>query len=328
MSNTEFELVGHELETPLVSAAGSVNGTNEEVILREVEALAKTAIGAITVGSFTVPRQEGNESKFGNPVYWHNPETGTTYNSMGLPNIGLAAARQLLPDIIAIGNEYGKPIIVSVSPTSGPESGGDTFTQVQKLVYGMQVAGAEIIEINTSCPNVVTEDGRRKPILGYDVEGMNKLSAIMAPWVGDESEVGLKLPPYLDREQRLIIPRIADILNRDKNFGFVTTCNTIPNQVPIDEKGSPILSVPGGAGGMSGPSTREVGREQLRVWRDALSSDIDVISTLGVDGGRELAVRRILGATAAGGVTFLWEQENWGEAVTNLISDWVEAEQP
>ncbi len=68
----EYELSGYELESPLINAAGSVNGPDIERILHEVDVLASTGIGAITIGSFTVPRQEGNESKYGSPTYYHD----------------------------------------------------------------------------------------------------------------------------------------------------------------------------------------------------------------------------------------------------------------
>ena len=111
-----YELAGVELESPLVNAAGSVNGTNVETILREVEMLADTGVGAITGGSFTPSAQEGNAVKFGEPVYHHDPATAKTYNSMGLPNIGKDAAVELAPQVISHAN--GKPVIYSGSPTN------------------------------------------------------------------------------------------------------------------------------------------------------------------------------------------------------------------
>jgi dihydroorotate dehydrogenase len=138
MPNPNFKLVTTEIETPLVNAAGSINGTSSELILREVETLADTAIGAITVGSFTVPEQLDNEVKFGSPTYYHDRETGSTYNSMGLPNIGLDAAKRLMPEVISRAWDKGKPVIASVSPTqSSPENGGNAFEQVKQLVEGL-----------------------------------------------------------------------------------------------------------------------------------------------------------------------------------------------
>lgn len=48
---------------------------------------------------------------------------------------------------------------------------------------------------------------------------------------------------------------------------------------------------------------------------------------MGVDSGKEISVRRQLGASAAGGVTFLWESDNWGRAVSDIIGNWVDEEE-
>lgn len=323
---TDYKLAGHTIETPLVNAAGSINGTNPELILQEISTLADTAIGAITVGSFTVLPQAGNEAAFGGPVYYHDHTTGATYNSMGLPNIGVEAAKKLMPEILARAHDRGKPVIVSVSPTQATRQIGDPFEQIVRLVYEMQLADVDFIEVNTSCPNVVTAGGGRKPMLGYDLEGMHELVNRIAPWSGTiDSKVGVKLPPYMTDEEKAIVPPLAALFKKKRAFGFAVTANTIPNQIALDEAGNPILSVPEGKGGMSGPATKAVGREQLILWREELGDEIEIISTLGVDSGRELGMRRQLGASAASGVTFLWESNgNWGRAVTNVISDWIE----
>ena len=324
----DYELGGHELESPLINAAGSVNGTSPDLILREVTELAGTGIGAITVGSFTVPAQAGNEARFGAPVYYHDSATGATYNSMGLPNIGLAEATRLMPKIVAIAHERGKPVIANVSPTQPSAEIGDTFEQTVQLVGTLQGTGVDLIEVNTSCPNVVTTGGGRKPILGYDLEGMTRLVEQLEPLVEvGHTRIGVKLPPYLSEEELRIVPQLAQLFREHPVFEFIVTANTIPGQIPRGSTGEPILTVPGGAGGMSGATTREVGREQLRLWRAQMGSGIEVVSTLGVVDGRELAVRRQLGATAAGGVTFLWEADSLGRAVTDMLTQWTEAEE-
>lgn len=324
MKSTDYILAGCGLETPLINAAGSINGTNPELILREVEILASTAIGAITVGSFTVPPQEGNEAAYGAPVYYYDRETGATYNSMGLPNIGLQAAKKLMPEIVA--RARGKPVIASVSPVRSSAEVGDTYNQTIRLVYDMLLAGANLVEVNTSCPNII-EDDERKPILGYDLRGMEKLVAELAPWTGTRgSQVGVKLPPYISEDELAITPRLAEILLNKRVFSFVTTANTIPDKVPLDEHGEPILSVPKGRGGMSGPAAKQEGRRQLDIWHSLLNDEIEIVSTLGVDDGDELAYRCRHGASAAGGVTFLWQENNWGQAVTNMVTQWSDAQ--
>src|SRR5688572_14450336 len=126
-----YELAGQRLDSPLINAAGSINGTNPYRLLNEVDALGRTGIGAITVGSFTVPPQPGNELTYGEPVYYHDAEAGKTYNSMGLPNIGLAAAVELAPEIIRRAHAAGKPVILSGSPTNSPEHGSSVDQAVR-----------------------------------------------------------------------------------------------------------------------------------------------------------------------------------------------------
>jgi dihydroorotate dehydrogenase (NAD+) catalytic subunit len=316
-----FQLAGHELESPLVNAAGSINGVSVEGILREVNDLTQTGIGAITVGSFTVPPQAGNEARFGAPVYYYDAETRTTYNSMGLPNIGIEAAVRVSPALTARAHERGKIVIYSGSPTHAPEH-GNSIDQAARLAYDLLETDADLVEVNVSCPNIVTSSNSGTPILGYDLESMEALLTRLEAEVGNTGRLGLKLPPYLSTEGRLLVPQLAALIQRRHVFRFLVTSNTIPNQIPHHAGGRPILAVPEGKGGMSGPSTKEVGREQLVLWRQ--HTDLDMISTLGVDSGKELNHRLHLGANAAGGVTFLWQSTNWKATITKMLIELAE----
>ena len=323
MANAEYAIAGVELESPLLNAAGSINGPNAEGLLREVDLLASTGIGAITVGSFTIPRQGGNEAKYGSPTYYHDSVDGKTYNSMGLPNIGLEEALILAPAVVSRSHDKGKPIIFSGSPTVSPES-GSSIEQARRLVYELLQTGVDLVELNVSCPNVVTEGGGRKPIMGYDLESMAELVDLLASDVGEGQRVGVKLPPYVSDEEKLIIPDVAKILRAKNVFSFLVTANTIPNQTARNQDGTPILTVPNGAGGMSGPATKEVGREQLKMWHEQMGNRLDIVSALGVDSGQEVAVRRSLGAVAAEGVTFLWESDNWASQVSTVLHNYAD----
>ena len=48
--SAQYELSGYELDAPLLNAAGSLNGVSREGLLREVDLLADTGIGGITIG--------------------------------------------------------------------------------------------------------------------------------------------------------------------------------------------------------------------------------------------------------------------------------------
>jgi dihydroorotate dehydrogenase len=318
-------LAGYELASPLLNAAGSINGVNAELIVRDVDTLTQTGIGAITLGSFTVQPQAGNEVKYGLPIYHHDVMTGRTYNSMGLPNIGVDEAVRLAPLVVNRAHDQEKVVIYSGSPTNAPEECGSSVDQAVRLAYRFLSTDADLAELNVSCPNVVTESGDRKPIMGYDLESMAELVERLYDEVGDTGRLGLKLPPYLSPEDELLIPELARIIHGKRVFRFLTTSNTIPNQVALNNDNQPILAVPEGKGGMSGPATKEVGREQLVLWRQ--HTDLEIVSTLGVDSGREVKHRLDLGAVAAGGVTFLWQSSKWKDAVTKMLTELADVQQ-
>jgi hypothetical protein len=58
------------------------------------------------------------------------------------------------------------------------------------------------------------------------------------------------------------------------------------------------------------------------LWRQ--HTDLDIISTLGVDSGHEINCRLQLAANAVGGVTFLWQSSNWKVAVTEMLTGFAE----
>lgn len=327
MSNPNYELFGHQLESPLLNAAGSINRTNVEQIQREAAVLRRTGIGGITYGSFTIPAQEGNAARFGEPVYHYDPFRGETYNSMGLPNIGIEAAEKLLPEEISKAHDIGKIVIASVSPTiNSRENGGDSFAQTEQLVQRMLETDADIIEVNLSCPNVLNDGDTRKPILGYDSDSVHTVIDRLDSTVGRTGRLSVKVPPYMSLQQQRQLKAGAEAMKAKPVFRGVVTSNTVPDQIPLDKDRRAILTVPGGKAGMSGPATRQLGRDQTRLWRDELKGELEIVSTLGVIDGREVFARRQLGASAVGGVTFLWESNDWGKAVTRVLEEFSEFE--
>ena len=317
-SELEYHIAGVELESPLVNAAGSINGISEESILRDVSLLAATGIGAITVGSFTIHEQEGHAARYGEPVYHHDGKA--TYNSMGLPNIGMSRAIELAPSIIDAAGD--KPVIFSISPSVERDS---SAVQATQLAYEfLTQTDAKLVELNVGCPNIVTEKGSRKPVMGYDSESMVELLGLLGTALGKTDNLGLKLPPYITAEEQATAAEVATMLKESDVFSFLVTANTIPGQIPLNEKSRPILKAPEGKGGMSGPVTRHLGRVQLMMWIELMDNSIDIVSTLGVDSGEELAERMDLGAVAAGGVTMFWESNSWQDAVSRALYDFSE----
>jgi dihydroorotate dehydrogenase len=322
-----YQIAGREMEAPIINGAGSISGINIAEMLEHARTLAASPIGGIKIGSFTLEPSVGNEAQYGYPVYYHNSNRGETYNSMGLPNVGIEEAIRIIPEFKAIAQQNNKPLIVSVSPSSIGRESLESIDQIEAMTTPLINIGVDLIVINTSCPNIVVAKGDRKPIMGYDGESMYDLLEMLERVYGREAGIGLKLPPYMTTEQQSMIPGLAQYILHCEAVEFIITANTIPNQVPRDETGNNILSVPNGMGGMSGPATSGIGREQLELWLNHLHSKKDVVSMLGINSGKELAWRVNRGASAGGGVTFLWESDDWGSAVTNMLEEYIQYEE-
>ena len=313
-----YELAGYELATPLITAAGLINGPQANRLRRDVETLADTEVGAITVGSWTIERRLGNAALFGEPTDHYDHRTGEMTNALGLPNVGLDQGEQLVEPLKRQAGD--KPIIFSASPAEASQSAGDVIDQSQQLVRRLFAAGADLVELNVSCPNVVDQTGDRKPIMGHDPQTMDRLADSLDndPDAGHyRQRLGLKLPPYIGPEQRLARLAIGRSLSQGP-FGFLVVSNTIPNHRPVDSQGQPRLSVPGGFGGLSGPATKEEGQRQLELWRLNLPEK-PVVSTLGVFDGAEVANRLKAGADAVAMNCRFWQSRNWKRTVTEIL---------
>jgi len=317
------KLLGHELETPLINAAGLVNGSEVGGVLRDIETLASTSIGAITVGSFTVEPRMGNAHEYGHPVEDFNRDTGAMVNALGLPNIGIDEAARLVTDIRDAAGD--KQVIFSVSPVNSDENIGSPVEQSVHMVERLIYSGAALVELNVSCPNIVTESGDRKSIMGHDVETMDELVEALYDRPNHRDFVnilGIKLPPYLSVEELRAQQKVEFILS-DAPIGFLTTSNTIPGEKPVNEHGEPVLSVPKGVGGKSGPATMMEGRLQLALWNKS-APDLPIISTLGVYDGEEVAAREAMGATAVEMNTRLYRSRNWQATIAEVLDEYAQ----
>ena len=291
---------GYDVEVPFAPAAGVLNGANEELLEQQISDVIRSPAGVVIPGSFTWLGGLGNEGT----VYYHNKMTGQTANSMGLPNISGPRAAGLYPKWKEIGDFYGTPVMPSVSPGKGE----DPTKVLPDMVEMFVEAGAPAVEVNYSCPNKIDEQGGREPILGYDLEQMEEIDQEIVRRVGDAVVIDRKLPPYVG-EKRLLIPAAGEIFSHADGRVVLSMSNTLGGQQVLTERGDPA----GNLGGMSGPATREVGRDQLKQFKDILPKDIGTISCLGVDSGKEVFHRvDELEADLACGATVFIENETLG----------------
>jgi dihydroorotate dehydrogenase len=301
------ELAGYEIEVPFGPAAGVVNGPNLELLAERVKDCLRSPVSAGKFGSITWEGGPGNEGDYG-VVYYHNPVTGQTVNSMGLPNVGFHVAVREYPELRKFAEALGKPLVPSLSPGKGE----DPVMVLPRMAEGFAEAGAPAIEINYSCPNKITGEGAREPILAYDVEQMAEIDGEIVRVVGTGVAVIRKLAPYVG-EKKLLIPKVGELYAQAGGDVWLNLSNTIGGQRIPNEMGDPALKVPDNMGGMSGPYTAEMARDQLIRFKKILPAGIGVISCNGVIDGSEVFHRTDeLRADLTEGATVYFENERRG----------------
>ncbi|MFP4097953.1 MAG: dihydroorotate oxidase [Alphaproteobacteria bacterium] len=257
---------GMDLETCIFNASGPLCATE-----KELDAIGKSAAGAILAKSATLEYREGNPE----PRYYET-DWGSI-NSMGLPNEGYeyyAAYAQK-------AKAHNKPYIVSVSGM-GFE---DNTTMVEALADNEHV---DAIELNLSCPNVPG-----KPQAGYDFEQSRTL--LEKVFKVARQPLGVKLPPYFD------IPHfemMAEILN-DFPIAFATCINSIGNGLVVDpQKESVVIRPKHGFGGIGGDFAKPTALANVRQFYKLLKDDVAIIGVGGIKNGTDAFEHILCGASA------------------------------
>lgn len=305
MQEKDFEvsLAGLDLQHPIMNAAGTcrlIDGPEG------VEELAKSCVSAIMVGSITCEPRNGN----GGNVFWTSPDGQFSINANGLPNRGIEFYQRALPKMADVAHKANKLLFVSVAGFS-PEQYG-LLTQ-----KAFQV-GADIVELNLSCPNVWS-GGMQKVISCFDEDLLFATISEIINWVQEESRLGIKISPFSDY---FLLENIAGLLGNWRIIKFITVCNTFPNGFALDEKGKPVITFGDGYGGLSGPVLKPIALGQVKQLRAILPERIDIIGCGGIATGRDVADFLNAGATAVQvGTAFL----NGGVKVFDkILSEYVD----
>lgn len=307
----------YELESPLMNAGGVVKS------VEDVRIMAETGVGAVLAGSFTLEPREGN-SPNGEIVYYHSPETGATYNALGMPNKGLEAVSKDLPEMIRITHEYGKPFILNLAPVSFDPV--NEIKDMSEVLVRAEIEGIDAIELNGSCPNVVSDDGGRHAILSHNpdllAEVLHELSDISVNRLSVGSLI-VRISPFLKEEDALILAHQL----KETGVDVVSAFNTFSGGKPLDIRGYPILEVPRGEGGQSGALTAqeaEAQTEWLVAARVAAGANFEIIGSNGVTDALSMKKRLDIGAAAVSATTLFYESSSWGSAVNRVLSDFIE----
>lgn len=266
------ELCGLKLRNPVMLASGFLGASGE--LLKRV---ANTGVGALVTKSIGPEERRG----YPNPTVIE-PMTNVVLNAMGLPNPGY---KDFL-DEIAIAKEGGIPVIVSIF--------GSRPSEFALVASEMERAGADMIEINISCPH--PNRMRETRLIGQDPHVTRKV--LKSVRKAAEIPLIVKLSPN--------VTYITDFVGVALECGMDAICaiNTI-QALEID----PFLERPvlgNLVGGQSGPSIRCIALRkvadialylQRKMKKGELKKDIPIIGVGGIKDGQDAARFILAGST-------------------------------
>jgi len=308
--------IGHleGIESPWGNAGGVVK------TIEDVERMAHTGVGWIEDGSHVLGgKRLGNAwnpetEQFDRCVYNYDKSTVETTNALGMPGQGFDVAVEEVPKKVAISHTQDKKYILNVAPVSD-----DPASETVEMVRRGYAAGADAVLVNAGCPNVITYDGGRHELLSRSPSGLWKVLDAL-------TQAELPKPVFIrisPQESFGHMAAICDVIEASGIVSAVFLPNTWPGYVPLNSNGQPILQVPGGMGGRSGPAMNAAAEEQL-IWASIMlgSTKIDIVSSSSIMNAHTLRRRLHLGATAGAGTTFYYESENgWKEDTDRLLSE-------
>lgn len=309
--------IGHleGIESPF-SNAGGVAKTVEDVTQ-----LAATGVGYIEDGSHTLETdRKGNAynpdtERFDRVVYYHDPETGLTYNSLGMPGKGLDNVEETAAERIAAAHANSKKYVLNVAPISH-----DPVNEARELVSRGYETGADAVILNGGCPNVEDTDGGNHPILSRNAQASGLVLAGLEDVARRYSPIWYRVSP---QEKFADLRLIAEGIIASKVVSAVLLPNTWLVDIPLDEVGDKRIQVPMPKCGMSGPGTLSDVLAQVKWWTHALrGTNIDVVASGGITNTKALQQALDLGAVAGAGTTFFYEPRNgWQQDTDQLLSE-------
>lgn len=278
------------IEPSIMNAACSVAKT-----IKDVEALAKTSIGAVTIGSITIePRTSNSEPRWYTTKYY-------ALNSFGMPNGGAEFYREHLPEMIDIAHNSGKKLSLSIA--------GFSTTDYVTLAELGDRAGVDLIEINLGCPNVKV-DGKQKPIFSFDLATIREVIEMVAQVT--DIPLLLKLSPYSNPAE---LEAVAQVITKSGKVSAVVTSNTFASSMII-ENDAPVLAAQ--VGGLSGKALLPIGLGQVWQFRKFLPDSIAVIGVGGIESASDVLRYHQAGASGIQAATLIIRDGH--QAIERLVS--------
>lgn len=270
-----------ERQSRIALAAGMVK------TIEDVQRVIALPVNEVTIGSITLVPKEGNPG-----TAFYTDGAGNYWNAIGLKNGGVPYYRAHLAQIAAMVRSAKCTLVVSISGQTADENGA-----LARMV--VECAGTEtIIELNLACPNVVVDAGERKPLIGYSVEATRDHIAaisVVEEYPGDIL-LRLKVPPYMDLELQKGVAGIISSMSHIVRITEVVATNTMGNCYPMNDDGTPAITV-GHASG-SGEQLHALAVGNVKQWCKLLPPSVGVIGVGGVCEARHVRHFEGVGARA------------------------------
>lgn len=214
--------------------------------------LLRSAADFITLGAVTEEPREGNPQP--REARWDDHPDGEAYiNALNLPNLGVHATANFLPELSRRIASTGKTLRVNVTPT---RSGGVKHI-LQVLGRNPLHTEIERYEINLACPNH-REGDNLHPVLAFDIRAVEDiLDQVVESEV--KGEIGIKIAPDMPENT---LRRICD-LTAAFDISWITSGNTRRIEVPMIDGRRPLHSSIAYCG-LSGTPLYESNLKQVR----------------------------------------------------------------
>jgi dihydroorotate dehydrogenase (fumarate) len=288
-----------EFKYPLTNAAGVMGETKEDL----EKVLKATAGGAVTKTMTIIPRK-------GNPEPRLYLAEEYSINSMGLPNKGYEYYCNIIPEL---KEKYKKPIIASISAIKE----GDI---VEQYVTMAKALDSDIIEINTSCPNL-----KGDPI-GLDIELMKEILESVRK--STNKILSVKLMPY--NFSLKFMEKVAEIII-DSGVDCISTINSVPFTIDIDlDKIKKVIYPNNGFGGYGGKPILPVALANVhwfyKYFSEHSSRKIYIFGVGGISDGKSAIKHFLVGANIVQvGTALLLHGTKIFDKIYNEILDWLES---
>ncbi|MHA1238978.1 MAG: dihydroorotate dehydrogenase [Candidatus Odinarchaeia archaeon] len=253
----ECKLAGITFKSPVILASG-ILGTNGDIMLR----VAKHGAGGAVLKSVSLTPKEG----YINPTIVKLNES--VINAMGLPNPGI----DNFTTEIKKAKKSGIPIIVSIF--------GNSENEFAEVAIKAEMAGADIIELNVSCPQA------KVGLIGQNAEATRRVTEAV--------KNAVKVPVFVK-----LTPNVTDIAEiasacEDAGADGITAINTVKAMAIDIDVFKPILS--NKFGGLSGRSIKPIAvRCVYEIYEKV---DIPIIGVGGIFDWRDAVEMMLAGASA------------------------------